>query len=211
MAFTVTPRQSGNNGTTSAQTLTTSSATPTASSLFLVFFGAENDNHATAASFQTPTGGGWTYAQVNKVGDTVAYEWDGTSGFRIALALYQAAIGGSPAAHTVVVDGYSTTNVGFHSAICLDITGHNIGAPITQSAVNGANIPTASDTAAGTVTFAGSPAVGSLVVVSFFSGADTGGTMTSPTAGVGKTFTAVTVQTTSGFTLQGVWSRVWDG
>lgn len=212
MAFTVTARQSGNAQQVSAQTLTTSSTTPTANSLLLLFFGAENDNHSTAAAFTVaPTGGGWTYTQHDKKGDATAYEWNGTTGFRQASALYSAEIGASPGAHTIVVDAYTSTNAGFYGAIACDVTGHNAGAPIVNTSNNGANIPTASDSAAGTVVLDQTPITGNLVVVWFYASADSGGSVASPTAGVGKTFTTITNQSTTGFTTAGAFHRTWDG
>jgi hypothetical protein len=209
MAFAVTARQSTNGGQTSAQTRATGSATPTASSLFLAFFGSGNDNHTTAPVAQTPVGGGWTYTQRALSGYSTAYEWNGTTGYRVSQALYTAPIGGSPGAHTVTFDNYSGTNVGFYSGICCDVTGHDpSGTPLYYT--NGANVATAADNVAGTVTLGATPAVGSLVVVSFYAGSDSGGTMSTPTLG-GRTMLPITVQTNSGYTLQGAWCLVING
>lgn len=206
MAFTVTARHSGNSTTTSAQTLTTSSATPTASSLFLTFFGAENDSHSTAHAFQTPTGGGYTYSSVSA---TTSFDWETTSSFAVALAGYRADVGGSPAAHTVTVDAYSTTNAGFYAASCLDITGHASSTPV-RTATGGAAVNPSGSSASGTVTLSAAPAANNLVVVGFIAGADSGGGFATPTAGASKTFTSILNQNT-GFAQLSTWYRICDG
>lgn len=209
MAFTVTARQSGNNSTTAAGNLVTSSATPTANSLFIVAFGAElNTSATTAPVISTPTGGSLTYTLVDKDGDTNSYIWGSSSGFRTGGAVYRATVGGSPSAFTVTVDAASGT--GFHAAVCADITGHNTSAPIRQQAHNGARINPESSTASGTVTLSSAPVAGNLVVVAFIAGADATGAAAAPTAGAGKTFTAVTNQTQANCHA-GLFYRVADG
>jgi len=209
MAFSVTSRHSGTSGT-SAQTLATNSTTPTASSLFLVGWASETDNNATAPSQQTPTGGGYSYSLVDKAGDATAWEWNGTSGFRIAGGLYRADVSGSPSAHTVTVDSFSGTTVAFYSAVCLDITGHSSSTPV-QTKINGANVAAASDTASGTITLNSTPTTSNLVIAVFGAGADGGGLPAVPTAGVGKTFTQVNAVGSLAACNVGMYYRVWDG
>lgn len=215
MAFTVTARQSGTNGGTSAANLTTSSATPTANSLFIVGFGIQVDDHGTQRLpvIATPTGGGYTYTLIDKDGDVTPYLWGSSDGFWCGGAMFRAAVGGSPSAHTVVVDGTATggSGLGFHAAVCLDITGHNASSPIVQQAHNGARINPEATNATGTVTLGSAPTAGNLIVVMFTAGPDSSGGTTAPTAGAGKTFTALSNNQTTAFQTTGAWYRVADG
>lgn len=215
MAFTVTARQSGTNGGTSAANLTTSSATPTANSLFIVGFGIQVDDHGTQTLpvIATPTGGGYTYTLIDKDGDVTPYLWGSSDGFWCGGAMFRAAVGGSPSAHTVVVDGTATggSGLGFHAAVCLDITGHNASSPIVQQAHNGARINPEATNATGTVTLGSAPTAGNLIVVMFTAGPDSSGGTTAPTAGAGKTFTALSNNQTTAFQTTGAWYRVADG
>ena len=168
MAFTVTARQSAPNAGTATGTLVSSSATPTANSLFLVAFGAQmDDGAATLPVFVPPVGGSLTYTQVDKHGDVTALEWGNGTGFCLGGAVYRAPIGGSPSAFPVTVDGASAPTNGYHSVVCLDITGHNTTTPIVsgQVARNGAKINPQSDTASGSVTLPAPPTAGNLIVV----------------------------------------------
>jgi hypothetical protein len=210
VAFAVTARQSGNSGTSSGQTLTTSSATPTASSLFLVCWGQENDANATAPSYQAPSGGGLTYTLVGSAGAT-SYPWNGDDGFRLGTAVYRAPVGPSPTGFAVTVDSFSGTLAAFYGAVCLDVTGHDPAAPIRAGSVGiGGGSKAQGNTESGTVTLGATPSVGDLVVVAFTAGADDGGGFAVPTAGVGKAFTAVVNQNTP-YCQTGVFYRVWDG
>jgi hypothetical protein len=213
MAFAVAARQSATNAETDAGNLVTASATPTADSLYLVAFGAQMNAFGTETLpvFATPTGGSLTYTLVDKHGDvTPGFLWGTSNGYWTGGAVYRAPIGGSPSAFAVTVDGAGGATTAYHSAVCLDITGHNVSSPIVQTARNGAGINPESSTASGTVTFASAPTSGNLIVVAFMQGVDAAGGVTSPTAGVGKTFTAVTAQTTR-FCTAAVFYRVADG
>ena len=209
MAFTVTARHSGNSGTTSAQTLTTDSQTPTASSLLLVFFGAQNDSHSQAQVFQTPTdsGAGLTYTSIVNITDI---PWEGSASFALGQAAYRATVGSSPSAFTITVDEYAAANVGNYACVCADVTGYDTGTPIVQSKANGATVNPRSDTQAGTVTLDATPTAGNLIVVGFNSGLNTGGGFASPTAGGGKTFTQLFNQNAT-WAQGGLWYRVADG
>ena len=208
--FVVTARHSGNLGTSSAQTLTTSSTTPTADSLLLAFYAAENDGHNVATTLGAPTGGGLSYSLVNKIGDSVTIPWDtAATDFRISSALYQATVGSSPTAHTVVFDAYSGTNLGFYAGACVDITGHNTSSPVVQSKTAGTTKPGGS-AETGTVVLDSTPTAGNLLIVAFSAGADSGGGFASPTAGVGKTFTQSFNQS-SAYAQVGIWWRICDG
>lgn len=210
MAFTVTARHSGNSGTSSAQTRATNSTTPTANSLFLVCWGSQNDAVPTAPTFQTPTGGGLTYTQVRTAGDSTSYPWDSDDSFRTAAAVYRADVGASPSAFTVTVDSSSGSSTFYYGVVCLDITGHDSTSPIVGTPAIAGGSKSVGDTETGTVTLGATPTAGNLIVVVFASGADSGGGFAVPTAGAGKTFTAVTNQDAS-FLQTGVFYRVADG
>lgn len=214
MAFTVTARQSGTNGATSANNLVTGSATPTANSLFLVAYGGEVDAFGTVnlPEMNAPTGGSLTYTLVDRDGDatTAGYLWGTSNGFWTGGALYRAAIGGSPSAFTVTVDADATANV-YHSVVCLDITGHNAASPIVQNKHAGARVNPESDTASGSITLTSTPTAGNLIVLTISAGADGGGVPATPTAGAGKTFTALSNNQTGGSCTTTVWYRVADG
>lgn len=214
MAFTVTARQSGTNDGTAATNLTTGSATPTASSLFVVAYGAQMDAFGTVnlPEMGDPTGGSLTYTLIERDGDTTgsAYLWADTNGFWVAGACYRATIGASPSAFAVTVDPDATANT-FASAVCFDITGHNTSTPIVQQAATGANINPASSAAAGSVTLGAAPTAGNLIVVAFFCGVDAAGGVTSPTAGAGNTFTALSNNQSAAFCASSVFTRVADG
>lgn len=209
MAFTVTPRHTGNSGTSSAQTHTSNSTTPTADSLFFAVWGSENDASATAPSFQTPTGGGLTYTQVTVAGVSPSYPWNGDDSFRLGLAAYRAAVGSSPSAFAITVDSSSTTATFFYGEIGFDVTGHDPVTPIVNSAIAGGTKATG-NSETGTVAIGWTPAVGNLVIVCFTSGADGAGGFASPTAGAGKTFTTIINQNSASCQV-GAFYRVWDG
>lgn len=213
MVFSVTARQSSPNAGTSTGNLVTASATPTASSLYLVCVGAQMDAFGTETLpvFATPTGGSLTYTLVNSHGDvTPGFLWGSTNGFWTGGAVFRAPISGSPSAFAVTVDGAGGANTAYHSAVCLDVTGHNAASPIVQTARNGARINPESSSTAGSVTLGSAAASGNLIVVAFMCGTDTAGAVASPTAGVGKTFTTVTAQSPA-FCTTGVFYRVADG
>lgn len=206
MAFTVTARHTGTSGTSSVQTLATSSVTPTASSLLLVFASAQPDNANVAATWQTPTGGGWTYTNI---ATSLQYDWETTSNYKITSTLWQAAVGASPAAHTVTVDSWSTTQLGTYAAVSCDVTGHNTTTPVVQSKTNGANVNPTSNTASGSITFDTALTVGNLVVVGFGAGNDVASSFTSPTLG-GQAMTQL-FNITNNYTHAGLWYRVVTG
>jgi hypothetical protein len=211
VAFTVTARHVRTTGTSASQTSGASnSTTPTANSLFLVAWSSENDASATAPSFQTPTGGSLTYTQVRTAGDSTSYPWNGDNSFRVASAVYRANIGASPSAFAVTVDSSSGTATFFYGVVCLDITGHDSTAPIVGTPGIAGGTKSAGNTETGTVTLGATPTAGNLIVVVLGAGADGGGGFASPTAGSGKTFTAVTNQTTA-YCQTGVFYRVADG
>jgi hypothetical protein len=213
MAFAVTARQSAANAGTATASLTTGSATPTANSLFIAAYGCQIDNGAAELpNLAPPTGGSLTYTLIDKHGDVTALEWGNGTGFCIGGRVDRAPIGGSPSAFAVTVDGASAPTNGYHSAVCLDITGHNTTTPIVsgQVARNGARINPQSDTASGTVTLASTPTAGNLIVVVFVCGVDGAGAVASPTAGAGKTFTTVTALSAA-FCTTAVFYRVADG
>lgn len=211
MAFTVTARQSAPNAGSATASLTTSSATPTANSLFFVAYAAEIDNGAAELPvLLAPTGGSLTYTLVDKHGDVTAIEWGSATGFCIGGRVDRAPIGGSPSAFTVTVDGANAPSNAYHSAVCFDVTGHDATTPIVQVAHGGAKINPESSSASGTVTFGSAPTAGNLIVVAFMCGADSGGAVASPTAGVGKTFSTVNALSAAANTT-GVFSRVADG
>jgi hypothetical protein len=208
VAFTVTARHSAGSGLTSSQTLASSSATETADSLLLVGMVAENDAHSTNQGWQTPTGGSLTYTQVAESADAAWGAADST--FSLSAAMYRAPISSSPSAHTITVDAFSGTQAAWYDVRACDITGHNAAAPAVQSKANSADINPASSSASGTVTLDAVPTAGNLIVVYFGCGADADGAPASPTAGGGKTFTAVSTSATA-FPVAGLWYRVADG
>ena len=206
MAFTVTARHSGTSGTASAQTHTTNSATPTASSLLLVFAGVQSDSHSTAHSWQLPTGGGWTYTQIAA---SAMYNWETTTLYPISAAMWEAPVGGSPAAHTVTVDGWSGSLLGTYSELSCDVTGHNATTPVVQSKTGGAVVNPTSSTASGSLALDTTPTTGNLVVVGFSAGNDAVGAFTSPTIG-GQAMTQLH-NLTGNYTHAGLWYRVITG
>lgn len=195
-AFPITVRQTGNNGATAATSLTTSSATPTADSLFIVAYGAEMDAFGTEnlPSFTAgPSGGSLSYTLIAKDGDATAsaHLWGSSNGFWIGGAAFRSAIGGSPSAFTVTVDANATANC-FHSALCFDITGHNASTPIVQSkAVGGTINPESNGPHNVSVVMDAAPTDGNLLVLCVFAGADGGGGFSGIEAGSGKTLAAV--------------------
>lgn len=209
MAFTVTARHTGSNGTTGSQTLTTDSQTPTASSLFLLAAGVENASQTTLPAWQTPTGGGLAYTSIASIGDATPILWNGFTDFLISSILWRAPVGGSPSAFTATVDGYTSTDLGYYRAVGFDITGHNPVSPIVQSKAAGAQ-KAGGNTETGTVTFDAAATAGNLIVVMFFAGSDSGGGYASPTAGGGKTFSTVINQDIT-FCSIGIFYRVADG
>lgn len=208
-SFSVITRQSANSGTTAAATQTTSSATPTANSLFFVCQGQENAAVASAPAYQTPTGGSLTYTSLATAGIAPAYPWNSDDSFRVGNAVYYAPVGSSPSAFAVTVDSYSSTQTGYYATVCFDVTGHDTTTPIVQSTVNGAT-KAGGNAETGSITLSSTPSTGNLVVVVFTEGADSGGGIATPTAGTGKTFTAVANQTTPNCQT-GVFYRLWDG
>jgi hypothetical protein len=210
LAFTVTARHAGNSGITAASTLVSSSSTPTADSLLLVGMAAENNGgNADAQVWQTPTGGGHTYTQVAESPDA---GFDGAatpSQYMLSAAMYRANVGGSPSAHTITVDAWAAATGGWLDVRACDITGHNTGSPVVQSKAAGTT-KTIGDANSGTVVLDAVPMSGNLLVVYFASGADSGGPVASPTAGAGKTFTALS-SFTGTWVPAGLWYRVCDG
>jgi hypothetical protein len=209
--FRVTQRHSGDNNTVNSQTLTTSSATPTAQSLLLAFYGVENANHTTAPTLSAPSGGGLTFTLVDKIGDSVSIPWGGSfEEFRAASACYSATVGASPSAHTLTIDGYAGTELGYYAAASIDITGHYAGSPIVQSKVTGAT-KGGGDAESGTVVLDSAPTAGNLLVVAIFAGADSGTLFAAPTAGPGKTMVEQWNPVNTGATHIGIWTRYCDG
>lgn len=213
MAFVVTGRHVGVSAVaTPTGTLVTDSVTPTASSLLLVFHGVINDNSATDPSFQSPSGGSLSYAQVCKYGDTINVPQGKTGTGRMAAALYRANVGASPSAHTITVDPYSGATIGMHGAVAIDITGHSSLTQVVQSKIFGINLDPAASGQAASFEMDSPPATGNLVVCGFFlnpGGLPSG--VTTPTVG-GQTFTA---SHASGATTTepraALFHRVWTG
>lgn len=208
--WTVTARHSGNNATTSSQTLTTNSVTPTANSLLLAAFGAQSENHFTQAAAQTPTGGSLTYTVIQTDGQGAdLIPWGSATAYNLSGGLYRAPVGSSPSAFAITFDAWSTTNVGFYNGLSCDITGHDAANPVVQSASNG-TVEGEGNAETSTVTLGATPTAGNLIVVFATAGADSGGGFTSPTMGSGKTFTQLHNQSSS-FTQGGMWYRIADG
>lgn len=203
MAFTVTARHAGQASQT--QTVTTGSATPTGSSLLLVFSGDYHDDHFTAAEWQTPTGGSLTYTSI---ATSASFPWNGASNFSLSCAAWRAPVGGSPSSFAATTDAYSGTQTGYYNALTVDITGHDPTTPVVQSKTGGAQA-NGGDTVSGSITLDSTPAVGSLVVVHFSAGNDSAGAFTAPTIG-GQPMTQHHNQTAT-FCHGGVWSRVITG
>lgn len=209
MAFAVTARHTGTNGTSSGQTQATNSVTPTADSLILCGYGVQNNNHAVLPTLAAPTGGP-TMTLIGKAGDTTAIQWADSTDFNQGSCFYYGAIGATPSAFAFTADPWSDASTGSISVLAVDVTGHNVASPIVRNATNSANVNPASDTASGTVTLGAAPAAGDLLVVFISTGADLAGAPASPTAGAGKTFTtAATI--TGQFEPIGIFYRVCDG
>lgn len=185
MPFVITARQSGGGGSTGSP-FTTSSDTPTANSLLLLGDGAQNDNTVTAQSHATPTGGGWTYTQIGS--SPAQVNWAGENVYATTGALWQAAIGSSPSAHTITLDALPDTTNAIYRPIACDITGYNPAAPIKQYAQNAVDTnPGGGGTnASGSITLGATPSNGNLIIVYFFVCDDNGGPLTAPTMGAGK-------------------------
>ena len=94
--FVVTARHSGNLGTSSAQTLTTSSTTPTADSLLLAFYAAENDGHTPPPPWVRPPAVGCPTRWSTRSATRSPSRGTAATDFRISSALYQATVGLSP-------------------------------------------------------------------------------------------------------------------
>jgi hypothetical protein len=131
MAFTVTARHSGNTGSVSTPTEASDSQTPTASSLLLTFFGAENNFH-TQVIGRSISGGSLTYTAVDAApADGLAgYAFDTDATFAAGAALYRADVGGSPSAFTITVDQWATANDGAYAVLSCDVTGHSSSTPV---------------------------------------------------------------------------------
>jgi hypothetical protein len=178
--------------------------------LLLVGMAAVNDNHTTNQGWQSPTGGSLTYTQVGESTDAPFAVT--LTNFSLSAAMYRADVGGSPSAHTITVDAYSGTQVAFYDVRACDITGHGSSTPV-QAAANGGTIGSGgsgSDSGSGTVTLGATPTAGNLIVVYFGCAADVAAAPASPTAGGGKTFTAVSTSTGPN-SNGGMWYRVADG
>jgi hypothetical protein len=207
LAFTVTARHSGNSGATGVQTQATNSVTPTADSLLLTAAAAENDGHLTAKTWSM-SGGSLTYTQIAASADA---QWASSPTFEIAAIMYRAPIGGSPSAFAITVDAFSTTNTATYDVRSCDITGHNASTPVVQSkAASGQKAGSGANSEQGTVIFDTVPTAGNLIVVYFSAGADVASAPASPTAGVGKTFTAISTVSARD-TNGGLWYRIADG
>lgn len=209
MAITVTARHNATSGTSAVQTLASSSTTPTANSLLLAFGGVQSNSHATAHSWQTPTGGGLTYTNI---ATSASFDWEASTDFDTSCTMYRAPVGGAPSAHTVTVDAWSGTQTGTYGVLCCDITGHNTTTPVLQSKIGGASVNPNSSSASGTVVFDNNLVVGSVIVVivvGVASGNDTAGAYTSPTIG-GQAMTQLFNQSGT-FTHCGLWYRVITG
>lgn len=210
MAFSINACQSGTGAATTSPYVT-SSATPSADSLLILGDGAQNNNHSTAQSHATPTGGGWTYTQIGST-PSQAY-WAGQNVYATTGALWQAPVDSSPSAHTITVDAFSGTNSATYRPLACSITGHNTSSPITQyaqSAVDTQPGGGAGTNASGTIALGSTPKAGNLIVVYFFVCDDGGGPISSPTMGSGKTFTQLT-QNSGGNCQSYMGYRVADG
>lgn len=205
MAFTVTARHSGNTGQVQPETITSDSTTPSANSLLVVASCTQNNAHQTATSWSF-SGGGWTYTTRATRGP---HAFNAQTEYSQSSALATAPVGGSPSAHTIVVDPYAGAQQGAQNVVACDVTGHNVSSPVVQTAVNGQS-ETTIDNAVGTVTLGSTPATGNLVIVAFAAGADSSGGFAVPTAGAGKTLTSLFNQNDS-WTQGSLWYRVWDG
>jgi hypothetical protein len=204
VVFAVTARHSGNTASAAAASLVTSSTTPTASSLFIVFYSSENNNDAGAPAANAPTGGGLTYTSIAA---SSAFNWSGLPEYASRGSAWRATVGGSPSAFAVTVSNGIGSS--YYGAVCLDITGHDTTTPIVQSATGGAS-KSGGDAESGTVTLGAAPTAGNLIVVAVGAGSDSGGGISVPEAGSGKTLTAVTSQTNQPHQV-GIWTRVADG
>jgi hypothetical protein len=220
MAFTVTARHDYNSVTTSTQTVTTSSTTPTANSLLFCGWGGQNDNNATS-NFSirsgTPISGGslsWVNLGYADDGDTDGWPWGApVAEYAIGGSAWYAVIGSSPSSFGITVDAdTSSAETFFYHLSAFDVTGHDTSTPIRSGSagVNGAGGYNGSDSVSGSVTLGVTPASGELILCWFGSAPDNGGGFATPTAGSGKTMTAILHQNT-GNTQVSSWYRVSDG
>jgi hypothetical protein len=196
VAITVTARQDFDGALTAAGNQASSSTTPTANSLLLTTFGVF-DNGAGNPVLSTPTGGSLTYTLIAKDGENDLWQYDGLGTFAAGAGAWRAQVGGSPSSFAVTVDG--TSGTANHFISCFDVTGHNLTAPIRQSAVNGASVGSPGDSEVGTVTLASTPQAGNVIVSFILSGNSVSTVPTSPTAGSGKAMTANIYTGSTGF------------
>lgn len=206
MAITVTARHNATSGASAVQALASSSTTPTANSLLLAFGGVQSNSHATAHTWQTPTGGGLTYTNI---ATSASFDWETSPDFDTSCTMYRAPVGGSPGAHTVTVDAWSGTQTGTYGVLCCDTTGHNTTTPVLQSKIGGATINPNSSSASGTIVFDNNLTVGSVIIVGLASGNDTAGAYTAPTIG-GQSMTQLFNQSGT-LTHCGLWYRAITG
>jgi hypothetical protein len=213
MAFTVTARAQAQTGFSPVATVTTSSFTPSANSLLLGFgHSAGNQssgmNEALPASPFTGTGG-LTWTEEQSFEGLAAPEFGiGGTGFRLNSVFMWAAVGGSPASQTVTYDGFATSLDGFYCVALVDVTGHDTGAPIVQSA-EAEESKSGGDTEFFGFEFSELPALGNLVVVSYGANADSGGAFDAPT--YGSQAMVEVYNHTGGVVHNGVWYRIIDG
>ncbi|MEE9125402.1 MAG: hypothetical protein V3U14_13065, partial [candidate division NC10 bacterium] len=192
MAFTTTARQAGNNAKTSVTTLTTAAATNTADSLLLAFASSTQDDFGAdrAPAISTPTGGGLTWTEVVKAGETEGWSLNGLSpDTDQAIACHRAVVGGSPSSFAITHDHATAGNSAFMGAATVDITGHDPTTPIIQAKANGGTSG-GGDSESGTVEFTSALTVGSRVIVYWGPAADVNSTPADPTIG-GQTMTSV--------------------
>lgn len=194
MAFTVTKRQEFTNPTDSAalSNFSTDSVTNTANALHLVFYGVI-DSSAASPALVTPTGtGAPTYTLVVKDGESDNWYYDSFGLYACAAGCWKATIGSSPSALVLgPIDPWTGGNVGGGWLGSCDITGHDTGSPIVQSAVLGSSLPASGDQS-GTVVLGAAPSNGNCLLVFIYASSDTvdaSGIPSSPTAGSGKTMT----------------------
>lgn len=210
MAFVVTSRGTGTNGTGAAvATISVGAFTPSADSLLFLVGIAENDNaSSTNPTAAVPTATGLTFTAQSEVEGASAIAIPG-GGFEKIAGFYTAPVGGSPSSITVTWDG-TTDTAAWYSAACFDVTGHNVATPVVQVAAPQSANPSGGSSPAETVTLASTPAVGNLVVVMFAAAVNTAAAIAAPTIG-GQAMTSVVTNSPNDYEQVGVWSRVITG
>jgi hypothetical protein len=209
LAFTVTSRGANDNGITDTASVSLSSATPSASSLYIAAAAVEENTTggSTASTVSTPTGLSAGASAFQAIGTDAESSTD----YQDLAGAWYSQMPASPAAMTLAQAGSNQGGTFWLALAACDITGHNAASPIAQTAIKDVEYDAVGAAPALSVAFGTGLTVGNLVIAAVAQSVDAGETGTpTPTIG-GQAMTPVATNGANQYMQIGIYQRVITG